>query len=245
MPSIWDKLERYSIFSTKWKLTTHIIQLILVVIACGLTAPRLFIKTPGPRTRTNTIALSMGAKSIIILAYVILTDHVASFAKWRSLKAYTILAGLEAVFWAAVAGLMFQANMKRCVGWSCYTSWAVIAVAVIIHQLEIYAFIVAYLEWRAWKRARNALPTSNNRANTNTAYDPVHVNAPGNQDVPQHGQRYEMTETRRYGRKSDGSDASDVALKTGVVKTGGPWDQAHVREDSRGPKRHHMAPKRV
>ncbi|KAH9826984.1 Cytochrome-P450 [Teratosphaeria destructans] len=191
--SIWDKLERYSIFSTKWKLTTHIIQLVLVVIACGLTAPRLFIKTPGPRTRTNTIALSMGAKSIVILAYVILTDHVERLAKWRSLKA----------------------------------------------QLEIYSFVVAYLEWRAWKRARNMLPTSNNRANTNTAYDPVHANAPGNQDLPPHGTRYEMTETRHYGRNSDGSDASDVALKTGVVKTGGPWDQAHVRDDSRGPRHHH------
>ena len=45
-------------FNPQYKLSLHIIQLLLIAVAIGFTAPRMFMKNQ-PRTRANTIALGM------------------------------------------------------------------------------------------------------------------------------------------------------------------------------------------
>ncbi|KAF7590876.1 hypothetical protein BBP40_002290 [Aspergillus hancockii] len=101
-------------FGTKWKLSLHCLQAFLIVVVIGLSVPRLFMKGQ-PRTRANTIGLGMGAKSLVIILYQVISEHVTYFRKWASLKAYTILNALEIVFWVAVAALTIQANIKTCV----------------------------------------------------------------------------------------------------------------------------------
>jgi hypothetical protein len=66
-----------------------------------------------------------GAKSLIIITYQILSHK---YNKWVSLKAYMILNSLEVVFWAAVAFMMIQVNLKFCMGTNCILSWAVCGV---------------------------------------------------------------------------------------------------------------------
>lgn len=68
---------------------------------------------------------------MVIIFYQILTEHVARFRRWRSLKAYAILNALEIVFWAAVVFLTVQANVQICVGVGCILSWIACVVAVI------------------------------------------------------------------------------------------------------------------
>lgn len=118
-------------FTTRGKLIVHIIQIILIHVAIGLSAPRIFTKNQ-PRTRANTIALGMGAKSLMIIGYQLLTEHVRRLKRWHSYKANAILNCLEIVFWAAVAFLVIQANTKICVGVWCTLSWIVVVVAVVL-----------------------------------------------------------------------------------------------------------------
>lgn len=48
----------WDFFHNRYKFPVHIVQLILIVAAMGLSVPRLFMKNQ-PRTRANTIALGM------------------------------------------------------------------------------------------------------------------------------------------------------------------------------------------
>ena len=73
-----------------------------------------------------------GAKSLIILAYILLSEYVPRFQRWHSYKAIAILSCLEVLFWSGVAGLTFQANMKYCQGVTCALSWVVFVIAVIV-----------------------------------------------------------------------------------------------------------------
>lgn len=68
---------------------------------------------------------------MIIIWYQILTEHFSRCRRWKSLKAYSILNGLEVVFWAAVVFLVIQANIQRCVGLGCTLSWVALGFAVI------------------------------------------------------------------------------------------------------------------
>lgn len=74
--------------------------------------------------------LSQSAKSINFIFYQLLTDHVQRLRRWRSLKAYTIINGLEIVFWAAVVFLLIQANISVCVGVGCTLSWVVVGMSI-------------------------------------------------------------------------------------------------------------------
>ncbi|KNG49053.1 cytochrome p450 [Stemphylium lycopersici] len=148
---IFNILEK-PIFSSRFKLPIHIAQVVLVSIAVGLSVPRLFIKNV-PRTRSGTIALGMGAKSLILLAYLILSEHAPRFRRWHSYKAHAIISCLEVVFWGAVAGLTFQGNVKSCEGVTCGLSWAVFVVAIIINNTELVASGIAIREFREWKLA--------------------------------------------------------------------------------------------
>ncbi|KAH7038870.1 hypothetical protein B0J12DRAFT_764679 [Macrophomina phaseolina] len=138
------------LFSPKSKLGVHIVQLVLIVSAVVLTFVRMTMNVP--RTRANTMALSMGAKSLIVIAYELLTEHVARFRKWKSLKAYAILNCLEVVFWAAVMFMVFRANMNSCTGISCALSWVVVILAAILHMLAFQTAVVAICEFRYFRR---------------------------------------------------------------------------------------------
>lgn len=107
--NILNTILNHRVFTPRYKLPIHIIEIILIIIAIGLSVPRLFLKNQ-PRNRANTIALGMGAKSLVFLAYQLFTDHVKRLQRWRSYKAYTILNGLETVFWGAVMFLVMQAS---------------------------------------------------------------------------------------------------------------------------------------
>ncbi|KAE8357930.1 hypothetical protein BDV27DRAFT_150894 [Aspergillus caelatus] len=113
-----------NVFDTRWKLPLHCFQIFLIVMVIGLSIPRLFMKNQ-PRTRASTIGLGMGAKSLVIVLYQLLTEHITALRKWGNLKAYTILNALEIVFWAAVAVLTIQANVQMCVAPGCILGWGV------------------------------------------------------------------------------------------------------------------------
>ncbi|GAB7330169.1 hypothetical protein MBLNU13_g01842t1 [Cladosporium sp. NU13] len=84
-----------------WKYRVHITQIILIVLAIILSIGRVTIRNP-PATRANTVAITMGIKSLIVIAYQLLTEHRSRFRKWASTKANAILNSVEVVFWLAV-----------------------------------------------------------------------------------------------------------------------------------------------
>ncbi|EWY83041.1 hypothetical protein FOYG_15117 [Fusarium oxysporum NRRL 32931] len=126
-----------SIFSNRLKLPLHLVELLLIISVLILSVIRM-LKQPknAPRSRSNTMALGMSAKSLIILLYQLLSEHVQAFKKWSSLKAYVILNALEIVFWAAVAFMMIQANLKFCEGFTCILSWIVCVLGVVMRYVD-------------------------------------------------------------------------------------------------------------
>ncbi|KAF2163806.1 hypothetical protein M409DRAFT_57285 [Zasmidium cellare ATCC 36951] len=149
----------------RYKLPIHIVQIILVIIAIGLSVPRLFMKGQ-PRTRANTIALGMGAKSLIIIGYQLLTEHVAYFHKWASLKANAILNALENVFWGAVVFLVIQANISRCVGVGCTLSWVVVGVSIVLTILAAHTAAVSFVEFRRSRQNQRLEPITSRDTDT-------------------------------------------------------------------------------
>lgn len=83
-------------------------------------------------SKINSLKVSQGAKSLIIVAYELLTEHCRALRRWQSYKAYWILNALEVVFWGAVATIIMQANFSHCAGVGCKLSWAVVAVSMVI-----------------------------------------------------------------------------------------------------------------
>ena len=78
------------------------------------------------------LTFEQGAKSLMLIGYELLSEHTRFLRKWKSLKAYAIINFLEIIFWAAVMGLIFQANLKSCKGVGCYLSWGVMGVAGVL-----------------------------------------------------------------------------------------------------------------
>ncbi|KAF7553461.1 hypothetical protein G7Z17_g3615 [Cylindrodendrum hubeiense] len=140
------KFEPY--FAPRYKTPMHFVQIVFVVIVIGLSAARMLMKN-APRGRSTTIGLGMGAKSLIIIFYQLLTEHVDALNRWASLKACAILNSLEVVFWGAVAFMTLQANLKKngCEGTSCTLGWVVVAVAGILNILANYTAILSVLDW--------------------------------------------------------------------------------------------------
>lgn len=75
------------------------------------------------------------------------TEHVQKLKRWHSYKANVIISCLEIVFWGAVAFLVFQGNLSRCEGVTCYLSWVVVGIAVVIKYVFLlsHSLIVAML----------------------------------------------------------------------------------------------------
>lgn len=139
----------------------------------------------------------------MILSYQILTEHVRRFKRWQSYKANAILNCLEIVFWAAVAFLVVQANLSRCVGIYCTLSWVVVVLAIILrYEREIallfyrceltrrlsisesYTAVVSIQEFRSYK-ARGGKKSSNGSYQENSGDEELVNRWPGRRE--EHG----------------------------------------------------------
>ncbi|KAM0418626.1 hypothetical protein ACHAPT_012429 [Fusarium lateritium] len=106
------------------------------------------------------MGLGMGAKSIIIILYQLLTEHFDRLRRWGSLKAYWILDAMEIVFWAAVAFMMLQGNRRICIGTSCALGWVVFVLSICMSIMAKYVAVVGFLDWRYFKK--NGVPRGAN-----------------------------------------------------------------------------------
>ncbi|KAI8662161.1 hypothetical protein NCS56_01019600 [Fusarium sp. Ph1] len=150
MASTLKKMEPF--FPTRSKLPIHLAQLVLVIAVVALSGARLLMKNT-PRGRSTTMGLGMGAKSIVIITYQLLTEHVDRLKRWGSLKAYWILNAMEIVFWAAVAFMMIQGNQRICIGTSCAIGWVVCVLAICMSIMAKYVAVVGFLDWRYFKES--------------------------------------------------------------------------------------------
>lgn len=129
-----------SVLHPRLKLPLHVVQLVFIFAVVILSAVRLLL--PGqPSGQNNTIALGMGAKSIIILAYQIGSEHWGPMKKWASLKANAILNCLEIVFWCAVVFFSIQGNIQACVGTGCILSWVACGIAIVV------VYVLCFPSW--------------------------------------------------------------------------------------------------
>ncbi|KAF5979579.1 hypothetical protein FBULB1_5654 [Fusarium bulbicola] len=126
-------------FTLRNKMPLQILLVTLIITVIALSGVRLILPNR-PRGRSTTMGLGMGAKSLIILTYEILTEHFIRFHRWHSLKAYFILNAMEVVFWAAVAFMMIQGNSKLCVGTSCALGWVVFVLAGILRHVILNTY---------------------------------------------------------------------------------------------------------
>ncbi|KAH6986914.1 hypothetical protein EDB80DRAFT_589804 [Ilyonectria destructans] len=125
------------ILRNRYKVAIQAIQLLLVVTVLVVSVVRMVTRSASaPRSRAGTMSLGMSAKSLVILLYEILTEHIRSLKRWQSLKAYTILNALEIVFWGAVVYLTIQANTKYCVGTTCVLGWAIVGLAITLRYFR-------------------------------------------------------------------------------------------------------------
>ncbi|KAJ4266082.1 hypothetical protein NW762_004056 [Fusarium torreyae] len=103
-----------ALFSSSWfdpkhKTKVHIGQLVLIVIIASLAIGKTVTRPSNiPRNRMDMVAVTMSVKSLIVIGYQLLTEHVASFHKWASHKAYLILNFLEVIFWIGVIVVTFM-----------------------------------------------------------------------------------------------------------------------------------------
>ncbi|WZH45707.1 uncharacterized protein QYS62_006775 [Fusarium acuminatum] len=148
-PTFLKKLEPF--FTLRNKIPIQVVQVILIITVIALSGARLLMPNRPPG-RSATMGLGMGAKSLIILSYEILTEHFSRFHRWGSLKAYFILNTMEIVFWAAVAFMMLRGNTNLCVGASCVVGWVVVVLAGILSPMYKYLAVVSYLDWRFFKK---------------------------------------------------------------------------------------------
>ncbi|KAI0096364.1 hypothetical protein GGR51DRAFT_568405 [Nemania sp. FL0031] len=116
-------------FDHKYKFPVHIVQTIVTIVVTALAIA--YFPTPGAvSSRVRIMIPIVGAKSLVIQAYQFLTEYVTQFTKWRSLKANAILNCLEVLFWSAFIGLLFMANIAKCMGPACGLSWATFGLGI-------------------------------------------------------------------------------------------------------------------
>ncbi|KAF5011108.1 hypothetical protein FDECE_2758 [Fusarium decemcellulare] len=133
-------------FDPHWKTRVHIATIVLIILVIGLTGARVATKPAGvPTTRSDTLAITMAAKSVVFLLYQLLTEKVDRFKKWGSLKAYAVLNTLEIVFWFVVPIMAFMGISAFCEGVNCAFAWFV---ALNGFLLMFASFWVAVICWK-------------------------------------------------------------------------------------------------
>ncbi|CAG9972562.1 unnamed protein product [Clonostachys byssicola] len=135
----------------KWKFREHIIQLILVtlvIILCGV-----YLSMPGViPVRSEIMAIPFSVKSIVIIAYQLLTEHTQRFSKWASTKANAILNCLETVFWLTLIVLKFMGISRTCTGGSCGVNVFLTLVIMVVFVLTVHVAVLSVIERRNFKR---------------------------------------------------------------------------------------------
>jgi hypothetical protein len=72
-----------------------------------------------------------GIKSLIVIAYQLLTEHTLRFRKWASTKANAILNCLEVVFWLAVL-VVTRGTVGSASGAAAALSALVLVIAIVL-----------------------------------------------------------------------------------------------------------------
>lgn len=75
---------------------------------------------------------------MVVLSYVLLTEHVIRLHRWSSLKTYMILSMIEFVFWVAAMALSCLGVANGCSGAGCTYSGLLIAVSLILMYVKWY-----------------------------------------------------------------------------------------------------------
>lgn len=123
-------------FDNRYKKHVHIAQLLFIILIISLTIARIATKPKGvPTTRSDTIGIVMGVKSLIVLAYQLTTTHIYKFKRWASQKAYVVLNCLEIPFWLVVIIITFMGISRFCQGTSCALSWIVVLIAALLEYV--------------------------------------------------------------------------------------------------------------
>ncbi|KAM0323191.1 hypothetical protein ACHAQA_009041 [Verticillium albo-atrum] len=135
---------------THLKLRLHIIEIVLIVIALILTG--VYISMIPFITRSEIMIIPFSIKSLIIIAYQLLTQHTARYSKWASLKANMILNFIEPVFWFVVIILKFMGISRTCTGGSCGVNVVLTLVAIAILILTIQVAAISFLDRRHFKQ---------------------------------------------------------------------------------------------
>ncbi|KAL4782865.1 hypothetical protein BJX76DRAFT_358499 [Aspergillus varians] len=140
------------ILTSRHKIATHVALLFLIIIVIGFSVPRYFLDADTEKLKQSTLGVTMGAKSLIIVLYQLLSETVSSFRRWASPIAYLILNTLETLFWAGVAFFVLSANIELCHGIDCALGWAVVSVSILISLLSGYAAVISYLDYQFYRR---------------------------------------------------------------------------------------------
>ncbi|KPM40795.1 hypothetical protein AK830_g5745 [Neonectria ditissima] len=140
-------------FDAHYKTRVHIGQLILIVLVICLSGARVATKPSGiPTSRSDTIAITMSVKTIVVLTYQLVTEKVARFKKWGSLKAYAILNTLEILFWFVVVILAFMGISRYCKGANCAMIWLVALVGFFLTAAAFWTAVASWHNFRYFKR---------------------------------------------------------------------------------------------
>ncbi|KAH6615684.1 hypothetical protein B0J18DRAFT_373009 [Chaetomium sp. MPI-SDFR-AT-0129] len=143
-----DKLSTF--VNPKWKLREHILLLFLVVLLLVLTG--IYLNLAPFITRPDIMGIVYSVKSILIIAYQLLTEHTRRFARWKSLKAYFILDCMESVFWLTLIVLKFMGISRFCMGSSCAVAWVGTFVVIVIFVLSLHLCVLAFREYRTFRK---------------------------------------------------------------------------------------------
>ncbi|KAJ4296332.1 hypothetical protein N0V90_006377 [Kalmusia sp. IMI 367209] len=155
LTNLVNKSYNKAAFRSRYAHPIHLCVFVFIFSAMVLSVARVFINRSKkrPTTRADTMAIAMGAKSLLFLAYQHFSAPGGRLSKWGSLKANAVLNGLEILFWSAVAGMTFQSLRRSgsCAGVSCVLGALVVVLAALIVVLEQWLFVISYLDFRYFK----------------------------------------------------------------------------------------------
>ncbi|KAG7410989.1 hypothetical protein ACKAV7_009770 [Fusarium commune] len=98
------------------------------------------------------MAITMSLKTYAFLAYEYVTQTVAKFKRFGSLKANAILNTMDIVFWAVVIGLAFNMATQVCIGANCAIGILVGLVALVVTLVNFWAAVIAWKDHKYFKR---------------------------------------------------------------------------------------------
>ncbi|KAK4099181.1 hypothetical protein N658DRAFT_498536 [Parathielavia hyrcaniae] len=137
-------------FDLKWKLPEHLLVLGLVLLLLILTG--VYMNLAPFYGRSDIMGIAYSVKSIIIIAYQLLTEHTERFARWKSLKANFILNCIEPIFWLTLIILKFMGISSFCSGSSCSVAWISAFVVIFIFVVSLHLCMLAFREYRDFKK---------------------------------------------------------------------------------------------